>query len=62
VVELAVNRFQAGFDIPQTLAVRQLSKCDTKELPSRKSTEDDTADMQGRNNTVAELRELKSKS
>ena len=32
VVQLAVDRSQAGFDISQTLAVRQLSKCETKEL------------------------------
>src|ERR1039458_3641444 len=32
VIELAVDRSQAGFDITQALAIRQLSKCDAKEL------------------------------
>src|ERR1039458_10884575 len=32
VVELAVDRSQAGFDITQALAIGQLSKCDAKQL------------------------------
>jgi hypothetical protein len=40
VVELAVDRSQAGFDITQALAIGQLSKCDAKELiQTRKSPE-----------------------
>jgi hypothetical protein len=40
VVELAVDRSQAGFDITQALALGQLSKCDAKELiQTRKSPE-----------------------
>jgi hypothetical protein len=39
-VKLAVDRPQAGLDITQALAVRQLRKCQTKELiKARKSSE-----------------------
>ncbi len=44
VIELALNRAQASFDVAETLAKRQLGKSQTKELiPARKSTEFVTA-------------------